>query len=472
MSSRNNVKKHMSESKHSHDRHALETLRLIGPDPENWVVARPGIDHNALIVGGGQTGAAFAFALRRAGIGGVSVIDAAPDEARAGSWRNYARMNRLRTPKILPGPEAGLPGLGFQAWHEARHGEASYADIERIGRKQWADYLAWYREFLGIPVRYGTTLTLIEPQGAHFRLHLTVRTARGVELRVETARKIILANGVWGNGRPNIVPPLASLPATHLAHTSDAIDFASLAGKTVAVIGGAASAFDAAATALEAGARDVHLFVRRAALPAVPVSRARAYPGAYDNFPSLPDAVRWRQALRFRRAGSTAPADAIERVARQANFHLHLAAPWHEAVVDGDRVRARAEDGTFEFDRDRGHGLHRRSACTPRTRGHRRSCAALARPLHARVRRTRRCARCTSLPRRCARICRKAARRGIVPEAYPRLQSGGIREPGRAGRRRAVHEARYSGSRSAHQPGPVSGGSGGARSPHGRRCSG
>jgi len=340
----------MSESNHSHDQHALDTLRLIGPDPENWVVARPGIDHNVLIVGGGQTGAAFAFALRRAGIGGVGVIDAAPDEARAGSWTNYARMNRLRTPKSLPGPEGGVPGLSFQAWHEARHGEASYADIERIGRRQWADYLAWYRAFLGIPVRYGTTLTLIEPQGAHFRLHLTVRTARGVELRVETARKIILGNGVSGNGRPNIVPPLASLPATHLAHTSDAIDFASLAGKTVAVIGGAASAFDAAAAALEAGARDVHLFVRRATLPAVPVSRARAYPGAYDNFPSLPDAVRWRQALRFRRAGSTAPADAIERVARHANFHLHLGAPWHEAFVDGGRVRARAADGAFELD--------------------------------------------------------------------------------------------------------------------------
>ncbi|MFM0520376.1 MULTISPECIES: NAD(P)-binding domain-containing protein [Caballeronia] len=333
-----------------HDIGARETLRLIGPDPDNWVVAREGIDHNVLIVGGGQTGAAFAFALRRAGIGQVSVIDAAADEARAGSWTHYARMNRLRTPKILPGPEGGLPALSFQAWHEARHGEASYADIERIGRTQWAEYLDWYRTFLGLQVRYGTTLTLIEPEGAHFRLHLMVRTASGVEHRVETARKIILGNGVWGNGRPNIAPPLQALPATHLAHTSDAIDFAALAGKSVAVIGGAASAFDAAATALEAGARDVHLFVRRADLPAVPVSRARAYPGAYDNFPSLPDAVRWRQALRFRRAGSTAPADAVERVARHANFHLHLGAPWHEAGVEGDRVHARTGDGAFDFD--------------------------------------------------------------------------------------------------------------------------
>jgi FAD-dependent urate hydroxylase len=340
----------MSPSPHLQDQHARETLRFIGPDPEDWVVARPGIDHNVLIVGGGQTGAAFAFALRRAGIGRVDVIDAAPDATRAGVWTTYARMNRLRTPKTLPGPEAGLPALSFQAWYEARHGETSYADIERIGRAQWAEYLAWYRQFLGISVRYGTTLTLIEPAAAHFRLHLTVRSERGLETRVETARKIILGNGVAGNGRPNILPPLVGLPPTHLAHTSDAIDFAALAGKSVAVIGGAASAFDAAATALEAGARDVHLFVRRADLPAVPVSRARAYPGAYDNFPALPDALRWRQALRLRRAGSSAPADAVQRVTRFANFHLHLGAPWHEAAVVNQRVRARAADGDFAFD--------------------------------------------------------------------------------------------------------------------------
>ena len=61
------------------DQGALDTLRLIGPDPDNWVADRPDIDHNVLIVGGGQSGAAFAFALRRAGIGKVSVIDGAPD---------------------------------------------------------------------------------------------------------------------------------------------------------------------------------------------------------------------------------------------------------------------------------------------------------------------------------------------------------------------------------------------------------
>src|ERR1700686_1148535 len=154
---------------------ARETLRLIGPDPQNWVPERAGpdgrpIDHNVAIVGGGQSGCAFAFALRRAGIGGVTVIDMAAGEDSAGVWRNAARMNVLRTPKTLPGPELGIPALGFQSWFEARHGAASYAACERIpggardaleggvGSGAWAEYLCWYRHFLGLPVRYYTRL--------------------------------------------------------------------------------------------------------------------------------------------------------------------------------------------------------------------------------------------------------------------------------------------------------------------------
>ena len=120
---------------------ARDALRLIGPDPQNWVPDRAGIDHNVMVVGGGQTGSAFSYALRRAGIGKVSVIDAAEDETRAGVWLNAARMNLLRTPKSLTGPELGTPAFGFQSWFEARHGRAAYAAIDRIPRTDWADYL-------------------------------------------------------------------------------------------------------------------------------------------------------------------------------------------------------------------------------------------------------------------------------------------------------------------------------------------
>jgi cation diffusion facilitator CzcD-associated flavoprotein CzcO len=324
------------------DAGARETLRLIGPDPANWVPDLPGIDHNVTIVGGGQTGCAFAFALRRAGIGKVAVIDAAPDAKAAGIWQTAARMHVLRTPKTLPGPENGIAALSFQAWYEARHGADAYAAFERIPRQAWIDYLAWYREFLGIPVRYGTRLLSIEPADGCFRLHLNTG--------VETARKIIIATGFDGSGGIAIPEFLAGLPHSLYAHTGDAIDFAALKGKDVAVIGGAASAFDAAATALEAGAAAVDLFARRPTLAATPINRSRSYPGAYDNYYALPDAVRWHQAIRYRRAGSTAPQDAVDRVLKHGNFHLHLAAPWVAAREEAGKIAAEAADGSYQFD--------------------------------------------------------------------------------------------------------------------------
>lgn len=332
---------------HNPDAAAREALRLIGPDPQNWVPERAGIDHNVVVVGGGQSGCAFAWALRRAGIGKVCVIDMADGETQAGVWLTAARMNVLRTPKTLPGPELGIPALGFQAWYEARRGRAAYAGFERIPREAWAEYLAWYRRFLDIPVRYRTRLSRIEPAAGHFRLHLQAEGGA----TIETARKVILANGVAGNGGPYVPAVLSQAVPRHLyAHTADPIDFAALRGKAVAVIGGAASAFDAAGVALEAGAAAVHLFARRASLAAVPISRVRGYPGAYDNYGDMPDDMRWHQAIRFRRAGSTAPADAIERVLRFADFHLHLAAPWERARVDESTIVATAAGEEFRFD--------------------------------------------------------------------------------------------------------------------------
>jgi FAD-dependent urate hydroxylase len=328
------------------DTSARETLRLIGPDPQNWVPDLEGIDHNVLIVGGGQSGSTFAFALRRAGIGRVSLIDAAKGHADAGVWLTSARMEKLRTPKTLAGPELGLPGLSFQAWYEARHGAAAYETLDRIPRIEWAAYLEWYRGQLGISVRYGTRLARIVPGEGHFRIYLE----REGKTTIETARKIILATGFAGNG-PSIPDVLShTLPKELYAHTSERIDFEALRGKSVAVLGGAASAFDAAAVALEHGAREVHLFVRRKTLAALPVIRLRLYPGAYDNYASLPDALRWQQAVRFRREGSTSPADSISRVTRFPDFHLHLGAPWLSAKTHGRRLLATTPRGQIAFD--------------------------------------------------------------------------------------------------------------------------
>ncbi len=328
------------------DASARETLRLIGPDPQNWVPDHAGIDHNVLVVGGGQSGSTFAFALRRVGIGKVSLIDAAKDKAGAGVWLTSARMHKLRTPKALAGPELGLPGLSFQAWYEGRHGAAAYDALDRIPRIDWAAYLDWYREHLGISVRYGTRLVRIVPTDRYFRVYLE----RGGKATIETTRKIILANGFAGNGP--YVPDVLSqnLPKELYAHTAEPIDFEALRGKSVAVLGSAASAFDAASVALENGAREVHLFARRKTLAALPVIRLRLYPGAYDNYGSLPDALRWQQAVRFRREGSTPPADSISRATRFPDFHLHLGAPWISAKPHGRRLLAITPQEQIAFD--------------------------------------------------------------------------------------------------------------------------
>jgi cation diffusion facilitator CzcD-associated flavoprotein CzcO len=194
-------------------------------------------------------------------------------------------------------------------------------------------------------VRYRTRLSRIEPINGHFRLRLNIDSSP----TIETARKIIIATGFDGGGgaMPEV---LSGLPPSLCAHAADNIDFAALRGKDIAVIGAAASAFDAAAVALEAGAKSVHLFARRPAIAATPINRSRGYPGAYDNYHALPDAVRWHQAVRYRRAGSTPPQDAIERVLRFANFHLHLAAPWVSAREEAGDIATETTDGTYRFD--------------------------------------------------------------------------------------------------------------------------
>ncbi|MCG6136520.1 MAG: NAD(P)/FAD-dependent oxidoreductase [Nostoc sp. LLA-1] len=325
---------------------AREALRLLGAYPDNWVPDHADVDHNVTIVGGSGTGITFAFALRRAGIGRVTIIDEAENEAQAGVWLSRARMNKLRTPKNLAGPELGVQGLSFQAWYEARHGAEAYAAIDRIPRLLWAEYLSWYRQFLDIPVRYRTKLVRIEPAGDFFRLHLEVN---GIP-QVKTTRKIILGNGFVGAGGAYIPSVLNQLPRNLYAHTSDAIDFEVLRGKTVAVLGSAASAFDAAGVALESGAKAVHLFSRRSEIASLPVIRVRGYPGAYDNYHQIPDADPWFQAWRYRQVGSTPPPDAIQRAIAFPNFHLHLSAPWRTAQVQENRIIAQVNDDVFDFD--------------------------------------------------------------------------------------------------------------------------
>jgi cation diffusion facilitator CzcD-associated flavoprotein CzcO len=328
------------------------SFRWIGNAPANWVRARTGADHNVVIVGGGQSGLSIAYQLKRKGVGGVDVIDqAAP--GRTGMWRNIARMPQLRTPKALAGPELGNPALSFRAWYETLNGPAAFDALDRIPTLAWADYIDWFQQVTGTMVRYRTRLLEIDAQGDLLRLHLESEGTR----RVETTRKLVLANGYAGAGGVIVPEFMRVLPTSVWTHTAGAIPFEALDGKVVGVIGAGSSAFDAAAVALESGAAEVHMFSRRSYIdypvPAAPGTPPvdRGYPNVLEQAYELPDVVRWRNFLLSDGRVASVPLDSIQRAAAFDGFHLHLNSSLSDVELAGNgEVAGRVDGRRFRFD--------------------------------------------------------------------------------------------------------------------------
>jgi len=324
--------------------------RWAGRDRSNWVRPRDGVDHNVVIVGGGQSGIAIAYGLKRRGVGQVEVIDqAAPGQT--GIWRSIARMHQLRTTKTLIGLEQDNPTLGFRAWFETLNGPDAFDALDRIPRLAWADYVDWFQQITGTTVRYRTRLLEIEPQGELLRLHLETEGVR----RVETTRKLVLANGYAGAGGANVPGFLRTLPAEFWSHTSEQLQLDALSGGIVGIIGAGSSAFDAAAVALEAGAAEVHMFNRRAYVGYPGGSPAsgpsdRGHANAREMAFELPDVIRWRNFLRGDRSVSTVPTDSIARVMAFDNFRLHLESSLSDVRIDAGRVAANVNGETRQFD--------------------------------------------------------------------------------------------------------------------------
>ena len=333
-------------------------LRWAGRDPADWVRPRAGADHNVVIVGGGQSGVAISYGLRRKGVGRVDVIDQA-EPGQAGIWRTIARMHQLRTPKTMAGPEQGNVALGFRAWFETLNGPAAFDALDRIPRLAWADYLAWFQKTTETTVRYRTRLLEIEPQGDLLRLHLQTDGAE----RVETARKVVLANGYAGAGGPNVPAFIRALPANAWTHTTGRLPVESFRGKVIAVVGAGSSAFDAAAVALEAGAAEVHLFSRRAFIdyqapaPATPPAQPappppdRGHANMLELTYELPDVVRWRNFLAGERRVASVPLDSLQRAVAFKGFHIHLNTSLADvAMASNGKINAKAGKRAMRFD--------------------------------------------------------------------------------------------------------------------------
>ncbi len=311
--------------------------RMAWLDPRTGPDGLPALD--VLVVGGGQSGLATAVGLLRAQVTNILVADRAA-RGQEGPWLSYARMRTLRSPKDYTGPDLDLPSLGYPAWHEARHGAAHWQALDFIAREDWAEYLGWVRDTVGVPVRHGTEVADIAPAAGGL-LAATMVDAGGTTMRY--ARKVVLATGQDGAGQWWMPGFVAALPAHLRAHAADPIDFAALRGRRVAVLGAGASAFDNAAMALEAGAAEVALFCRRAEPQVVQPYRWLTFAGFLRHLSDLDDAWRWRFMSRILGMREGFPQQTYDRCARHPAFSLRTGAPWTAARVVGQAMEQAVE---------------------------------------------------------------------------------------------------------------------------------
>lgn len=297
----------------------LDYLKL---PPDSWPIKHAGCDGEPMldvaIVGAGMFGIAAAIALILKGVSNIALLDAAP-AGREGPWRTYARMKTLRSPKDLPGPAMNIPSLTFRAWYEAAHGSENWANLYKIPNGVWQDYLEWLAERFALPIRNEAKVTSIVFEADHVRLD----HEDGQSI---VARRVVLATGRNGLGGPSI-PAFVdrTLFPDRAAHTSDAIDFARLRGRDVAIVGAGASAWDNAAMALEYGAASVRMYARRRALPQVNKARAASHPGFFEGWTALAPTERWRLATYLDNAQAPPPHETVHRVLEAGDrFHLEL----------------------------------------------------------------------------------------------------------------------------------------------------
>ncbi|MCY4726860.1 NAD(P)/FAD-dependent oxidoreductase [Nocardioides sp. STR2] len=152
-------------------------------------------DIDTVIIGAGQAGLATGYHLQRRGIPFV-ILDAA---GRVGdNWRRQWDSLRLYSPAQVD----GLPGLPFPArrW--------TFPGKDAVG-----DYLETYARTFDLPVRLGTRVRALDPDGDGY----LVSTDRGRY----TCRNVVVSTGTFG--RTGAVPDLAAEldPAILQLHSSE-----------------------------------------------------------------------------------------------------------------------------------------------------------------------------------------------------------------------------------------------------------
>lgn len=286
------------------------------------------------VIGGGMAGLALSASLTHLGVQ-APIFDQAP-AGFEGPWATTARMETLRSPKELTGPALGLPALTFRAWFESQFGLDAWTAMDKIPRLQWMDYLRWYRQVLGLEVRNRQRVQAVRPRADGVVQLDMVDEGEGGHVYAVLARHVVLATGRDGLGGPWVPDWARALPRTHWAHSAHTWSGESLRGLRVAVVGGGASAMDAAATALENGAARVDLLIRRKELPRINKGKGAGNPGMAHGFASLPDEWKWRFRHYLNVQQVPPPQGSTLRVSRHPHAFFHLGAAASGASLQHD----------------------------------------------------------------------------------------------------------------------------------------
>ncbi|MEU6415450.1 NAD(P)/FAD-dependent oxidoreductase [Microbispora sp. NPDC046933] len=141
------------------------------------------MNHDTLIIGGGQAGLALGYHLRRAGLR-FAVLDA---HRRVGdAWRHRWDSLTLFTPRRYD----GLPGLPFPGDPDGHP-----------GKDEVADYLEAYAERFALPVRLGCHVTAVRPEGGRFLVETSAGAYTATYTATYTAAQVVVAAGAFHTPR-------------------------------------------------------------------------------------------------------------------------------------------------------------------------------------------------------------------------------------------------------------------------------
>jgi cation diffusion facilitator CzcD-associated flavoprotein CzcO len=326
----------------------LQDLAWLELPAKRWVIERMHNDRPVLevaIIGGGMAGLSAAGALKMLGVQAL-IFDKSP-EGLEGPWVTTARMETLRSPKQLTGPALGIPSLTFRAWYECQFGLGAWDRLDKIPRIQWMDYLRWYRKALNLKVLNLHEVKKVQPRADQL-VELLIQSPKGLETIY--ARRLIMATGRDGLGGAQLPQIANTIPKKYWVHSSDPFDYSTLRDKCVGVVGAGASAMDCAATALEAGATQVDLIVRRTDLPRINKVKGAGNAGMVHGFAHLSPKWKWRIWHYLGTQQVPSPRGSTLRVSQFPNAKFNLGCVLEKIEVENEKIVVKTSKGTFFLD--------------------------------------------------------------------------------------------------------------------------